>query len=322
MKKNSILKYLSIFLMTVIIFGLGNEVRALESTPEYCFKYAAYPTEDCHEIIECSEIDGEKICGPVCEGLGIYVDFYIEDYLCYDGNDKGYETITDVVIPTIFEGLDLTKINHHMSIDGFQNKNLTSVVIPNVVNKIEEEAFYNNELVELIIPSSIAEIGKLAFANNKITTIINNSSISNEVLNDNIGSSDKNTLVFGTNCKKLGDGITTCVGENVDDKTNESNQPSNDDKINEGNNTSNVDKNNESNKPSNDDKYNEDDKNYDNSSNIPNSSLENSSDDTINNPKTLDSNIQIFILVVIFSLVVIISMLLKLKKTKYTKDSN
>ncbi|MCI8778450.1 MAG: hypothetical protein HFI87_04815 [Bacilli bacterium] len=101
MKKNNILKYFSILLMTVIIFGLGDKVRALESTPEYCFKYSAYQTEDCDEVIECSEIDGEKICTSFCGGSGIYVDFYIEDYLCYDGNDKGYETIKDVVIPAI-----------------------------------------------------------------------------------------------------------------------------------------------------------------------------------------------------------------------------
>ncbi len=302
MKKNSIFKNLLILLMVVMIFKFSDEVQALESTPEYCFEYAAYPIENCHEVIKCGEINGEEMCAPICEGSGIYVDFYIEDYLCYDGNDKGYETITDVVIPTTFGNLDLTKINHHMSIDGFQNKNLTSVVIPDVVNSIEEEAFYNNDLVELIIPSSVTEIGKLAFANNKINTIINKSSISDEVLKDNI--------IFGTNCTKE-NGIATCIGEIEigDDKPNESNKPSNDDKTNEDNNTSD------------DDKYNENDKNSDNSNNIPNSSLSND-DEAINNPKTLDSNIQLFILVVISSLIIIISMLLRTKKLKYTKNRN
>lgn len=300
MKKNSILKYLSILLMTVIIFGLGDKVRALESTPEYCFKYSAYPTEDCYEVIECSEIDGEKMCTSFCEGSGIYVDFYIEDYLCYDGNDKGYETITDVVIPTIFDNWDLTKINHHMSIDGFQNKNLTSVIIPDVVNKIEEGSFYNNELVELMIPSSITEIGKLSFANNNITKVINKSNIDNSILKDNIGRSNQNYLIFGTSCSKSEDGITTCLGEK---NINISNTEIVDDD-----------------KPSNGDKYEEIEKNPNDEQD---SSLENNADNNIiDNPKTLDSNMQIFVLVVIFSLIVIISMLLKVKKSKYTKNSN
>lgn len=286
--------------MTVIIFGLGDKVRALESTPEYCFKYSAYPTEDCYEVIECSEIDGEKMCTSFCEGSGIYVDFYIEDYLCYDGNDKGYETITDVVIPTIFDNWDLTKINHHMSIDGFQNKNLTSVIIPDVVNKIEEGSFYNNELVELMIPSSITEIGKLSFANNNITKVINKSNIDNSILKDNIGRSNQNYLIFGTSCSKSEDGITTCLGEK---NINISNTEIVDDD-----------------KPSNGDKYEEIEKNPNDEQD---SSLENNADNNIiDNPKTLDSNMQIFVLVVIFSLIVIISMLLKVKKSKYTKNSN
>ena len=42
----------------------------------------------------------------------------------------------------------------------------------------------------------------------------------------------------------------------------------------------------------------------------------------VNNPKTLDTNMQIFGLTVLFSLIAIMLMLLKMKKSKHTKNSN
>ncbi len=296
-------------LVILIIFLIKDNVKALEETPDYCFGYARYmagPIEECDDYICETTEDGNNLCMPVCHWSDMTQIVEINEYKCYEGNEYGFETITDVVIPTNLDKYDGSlhtgvELIYSITIanDAFANKNITSIIIPDTVTSIREKAFYNNNIEAITIPSSVVRIEKLAFANNNITKVINKSNIANSILKDNIGSTDTNDLIFGANCKQLEDGQTTCLGEK---------------NINISN-TEIVD-NEENNKPSNDDKYEEIDRNPNDS----NSSLENK--DMVNNPKTLDTNMQIFGLTVLFSLIAIMLMLLKMKKSKHTKNSN
>ena len=53
----------------------------------------------------------------------------------------------------------------------FQEKNLTSVTIPNGVTTIENSAFAGNQLTSVVIPDSVTIIGAAAFAGNQLTSI-------------------------------------------------------------------------------------------------------------------------------------------------------
>ena len=61
----------------------------------------------------------------------------------------------------------VTKIEN----SAFQNKQLTSVTIPDGVQTIGDWAFEYNQLTELTIPSSVQTIGNSAFYNNRLTEL-------------------------------------------------------------------------------------------------------------------------------------------------------
>ena len=215
--KNKILKSgIGIGATLLATFILTTNANALEATPDKCF------------VIKGTEVIS---------------------YQCYDGNDKGYETITDVVIPN-----NITKIDN----SAFSNKNLTSAIIPNSVTEIDDHAFKNNsltnitipnsvtkigymafsdnELTGLTIPKSVTQIGKLAFANNNINTVYNLSDINNKILEDNYGiilnySDNSHNLIFGRNCETH-DGSSACEEKYtltiINDKNPEDNTPSDD----------------------------------------------------------------------------------------------
>lgn len=310
MRINVKIKSLLKILIILVIFLIKGNVKALAETPDYCFSYGslmAGPIEDCDDYICEKDENGDDLCTSICHWSDMTQIVEIHEYKCYEGNEYGLETITDIVIPTNLDKYDGNlptdiKLDYSITInsDAFANKNITSVIIPDTVTSIREGAFYNNNIEDITIPNNVVKIEKLAFANNNITKVINKSNIDNSILKDNIGRSNQNYLIFGTSCSKSEDGITTCLGEK---NINISNTEIVDDD-----------------KPSNGDKYEEIEKNPNDEQD---SSLENNADNNIiDNPKTLDSNMQIFVLVVIFSLIVIISMLLKVKKSKYTKNSN
>lgn len=103
------------------------------------------------------------ICGypestTASEGLAFTLN---EDGRSYSVTGIGTCTDTDIVIPTIYNGMTVTTIGKR----AFYNCNdIISVVIPNSVTSIEGYAFDNcDNLTKIAIPDSVRSIGKGAF---------------------------------------------------------------------------------------------------------------------------------------------------------------
>jgi len=79
----------------------------------------------------------------------------------YRGSNK------EVVIPDNINNIRVTSIGRM----AFQNKQLTSVTIPQGVTSIGSTAFAYNQLTSIIIPESVTTIGYGAFAHNQITSM-------------------------------------------------------------------------------------------------------------------------------------------------------
>ena len=100
-----------------------------------------------------------------------------EDWFIYKkNNDETYDYSTivgylgtdkDIIIPEEANGVKLTTIGA----GAFSGMNLTSVVIPDSVVKIELNAFNNNNLTQIILPSNLKTIGASAFYYNKLESL-------------------------------------------------------------------------------------------------------------------------------------------------------
>ena len=82
-------------------------------------------------------------------------------------------TNTDIHIPPYMQGRPVIGIGHN----AFQDRQLTSVTIPNSVTFIQRFAFTNNQLTSVIIPDSVTSIEMLAFKNNNLSTVTIGSSV-------------------------------------------------------------------------------------------------------------------------------------------------
>ncbi|GAB6392021.1 MAG: leucine-rich repeat protein [Treponematales bacterium] len=108
-------------------------------------------------------------------------DFVIENGIItdYRGQDK------DIVIPEKINFQKVTGIGTHKGKGGdkidfvgaFQKKLLDSVVIPNGITSIGDQAFFLNELTSVVIPNSVTSIGDQAFERNQLTSVVIPSSI-------------------------------------------------------------------------------------------------------------------------------------------------
>jgi hypothetical protein len=82
---------------------------------------------------------------------------------------KGTSSVSLVIIPSVYQGLPVTEIE----VSGFASyTDLTSIIIPDTVLKIGDNAFFNcGNLQSVIIPAT-ATIGNLAFSNcSSLTTV-------------------------------------------------------------------------------------------------------------------------------------------------------
>jgi len=110
---------------------------------------------------------------PIGNGKELAITNYIGDKL-------------DVNIPPKIGKLPVT----HIGDNAFNDKQLTSAIIPNSVMSIGQYAFYCNQLTSVTIPNSVTEIGSGAFSENKLTSvtipegieIIQNSAFANNML--------------------------------------------------------------------------------------------------------------------------------------------
>ena len=144
----------------------------------------------------------------------------IIDYLCYEGNEYGKPTITDVVIPNEINGVSVVAISarNNSEIDtkslgntndkkyiakpvatidssgAFENKGLTSVVLPDSVILIGTSAFQNNSLTSVVIPDSVTELSSAAFKNNSLTNV----TIGNKVTSIGTSTFENNNLTSVT----------------------------------------------------------------------------------------------------------------------------
>ena len=75
---------------------------------------------------------------------------------------------SDVIIPKTINDYNVTKIETK----AFDDKQLTSVVIPDSVTLIRDYAFRNNQLTSVVIPDTVTSIGDWAFYNNQLTSVI------------------------------------------------------------------------------------------------------------------------------------------------------
>ena len=91
-------------------------------------------------------------------------------YSNHNGNIHiiGYNgTGGEVEIPAEINGNPVTVIGYQ----AFMDKNLTGVLIPIYVTKIEDRAFFKNRLTGVIIPNNVIDVGNEAFYDNKLTSL-------------------------------------------------------------------------------------------------------------------------------------------------------
>ena len=129
--------------------NISSEAEQLVPTPDYCFSISKDETNKTASIT---------------------------DYLCYEGNSEGYETITNVIIPKNIDGYKITSINKatcsYGSCSGaFYNRHLTSVIIPDSVTTIGDRAFSSNQLTNISLPNSVTTIEYGAFSSNQLISV-------------------------------------------------------------------------------------------------------------------------------------------------------
>jgi len=91
---------------------------------------------------------------PIGSGKSLAITNYIGDKL-------------DVVIPPMIGKLPVA----HIGDNAFNDKQLTSVTLPNSITEIGYGAFSDNQLTSVTIPEGVTTIQNSAFANNQLTSI-------------------------------------------------------------------------------------------------------------------------------------------------------
>ena len=141
------------------------------ATNESCFRVGTINDGNEVAILDYNETCGTDVIIPnTIKGYPVTVignsETSVIEQLSNKNNDyklndlNNYQKNVDIK-PTIAGGL----------LGSFQEKNLTSVVIPDSVTTIEVGAFAGNQLTNVVIPDSVTEIGVNNFANNQLTNV-------------------------------------------------------------------------------------------------------------------------------------------------------
>ena len=95
---------------------------------------------------------------------GIFTYYITGDYSSIGCNSSASG---DIVIPETIGGYTVNKILSY----GFQNPNITSIVLPNSITEISDYAFCDcSSLASINIPNNITSIGRMAFKNTALTS--------------------------------------------------------------------------------------------------------------------------------------------------------
>lgn len=92
-----------------------------------------------------------------------------EGYAVTGFSDLRPDDLTDIVIPSRYEGLPVVRVGY--ATNAFADEGLTSVYLPRSITSINAGAFKNNELTEIRLPNAIIDIRHAAFENNNITSV-------------------------------------------------------------------------------------------------------------------------------------------------------
>ena len=153
----------------------------VETIPMYTHNYVAaacYAPKTCticHDTI--GEALGHTYQNGVCTSCGLiqYSSEGLQFWLNADGksyhlDSLGTCTDTEVIVPNVYMGLPVTKINNL----AFYYSNVTKVVLPDTITSIERGAFCNCYYLESItLPKGLIKIGEIAFSSCEVLTEIN-----------------------------------------------------------------------------------------------------------------------------------------------------
>ena len=127
--------------------------KYVEPTPDYCFT-----------LSNKDETNKTATLGP-------------NSYNCYEGNNNGFNVITDIVVPSNIDGYAITKITGSFSsstgpVMFLKNGRIDKITLPDGLLEIGDYTFYVVGLLDVIIPNSVTTIGTSAFSSNALTSVI------------------------------------------------------------------------------------------------------------------------------------------------------
>ncbi len=94
------------------------------------------------------------------------IDVYMNDGTITNFIPRYTYNYKKIIIPSELKGQTVTGIK-----DGFDNKSIQEVQLPNTLLTLEDYAFFNNKLSSVSIPGSVTLIGEKAFANNLLIDV-------------------------------------------------------------------------------------------------------------------------------------------------------
>ncbi len=113
--------------------------------------------------------------------------------------------IKNLVIPSTIDGYAVKTIEDGFLFEGvFSRKDLTSVVIPDSVTSIGDNAFDDNNLTSVTIPDSVTTIGDRAFRSNNLTSVTIPDSVTT-IGNNAFQSNNLTSVVIPNSVTTIGD---------------------------------------------------------------------------------------------------------------------